>query len=149
MILRQLRMGAFQAKNAPLSPTNKKVYRINIFLGGGNSGHPIAMKPFEYGKSFPDYKPKKKLEPGGGKKCNFAKRPKKPLNDGKKSYRYNQCNASTHAMLSHSGQKFFTARNVAFLAPKLVISKYTSRPIPEKCRSIVINAIFQPLKLLI
>ena len=54
MILGQLRMGARQANNAPLSPTNKKVYRINNFLGGGDSGHPIAMKPFEYGKSFPD-----------------------------------------------------------------------------------------------
>ena len=31
-------------------------------------------------------------------------------------------NASTQAMLSHSGEKFFTARNVASLAPKLVIS---------------------------
>ena len=58
-------------------------------------------------------------------------------------------NASTQAMLSHSGEKFFTARNVASLAPKLVISKYTSRPIQEKRRSIVINAIIQPLKLLI
>ena len=58
-------------------------------------------------------------------------------------------NASTQAMLSHSGEKFFTARNVASLAPKLVISKYTSRPIQEKSRSIVINAIIQPLKLLI
>ena len=29
-------------------------------------------------------------------------------------------NASTQAMLSHSGEKFFAARNVASLAPKLV-----------------------------
>ena len=58
-------------------------------------------------------------------------------------------NASTQAMLSHSGEKFFTARNVASLAPKLVISKYTYKHIQEKRRSIVINAIIQPLKLLI
>ena len=58
-------------------------------------------------------------------------------------------NASTQAMLSHSGEKFFTARNVASLAPKLVISKYTTGPIREKRRSIVINAIIQPLSLLI
>ena len=57
--------------------------------------------------------------------------------------------ASTQAMLSHSGEKFFTARNVASLAPKLVISKYTYKHIQEKSRSIVINAIIQPLKLLI
>ena len=58
-------------------------------------------------------------------------------------------NASTQAMLSHSGEKFFTARNVASLAPMLVISKYTYKHIQEKRRSIVINAIIQPLKLLI
>ena len=58
-------------------------------------------------------------------------------------------NASTQATLSHSGEKFFTARNVASLAPKLVISKYTYKHIQEKRRSIVINAIIQPLKLLI
>ena len=58
-------------------------------------------------------------------------------------------NASTQAMLSHSGEKFFTARNVASLAPKLVISKYTYKHIQEKSCSIVINAIIQPLKLLI
>ena len=58
-------------------------------------------------------------------------------------------NARTQAMLSHSGEKFFTARNVASLAPKLVISKYTYKHIQEKSHSIVINAIIQPLKLLI
>ena len=40
-------------------------------------------------------------------------------------------NASTQAKLSHSGEKFFTARNIASLAPKLVISKYTYKHIQD------------------
>ena len=46
-------------------------------------------------------------------------------------------------------KSFSAARNVASPAPKLVISKYTTGPIREKSRSIVINAIIQPLRLLI
>ena len=114
---------------------------------GGDSGHPIAMKPFEYGKFFPDkISPKKNLNLAVTKKCNFAKRSKKPLDDGKKSYRCNQCKYTSNAesfrwKVFHCSQCSFSC----IRASKLVISKYTFRPNQKKSRLIVINAIFQPL----